>query len=230
MAEEGSKISAFWRDKDLVDAWVRADRSCPDADPLALPRALAVGLVADDGSPVRTVVDVASGAGTFLEAFLKAFPEANGIWCDASPAMLEVARTSLASAGARVSYQLFDMTDLGASAVPWGADVLLSSRATHHLCPDDLMTFYQDAVERVRPGGWVINLDVVGVEDGWRERFRSVRRGLRGDRPEVPPHPHQFPFPTPDHHRAAFRAAGVDDVAMVWKSLHTCLFAGRKGV
>jgi trans-aconitate methyltransferase len=41
------------------------------------------------------VVDVASGAGAFLSVLLDAFPEARGVWTDASPAMLDRARVAL---------------------------------------------------------------------------------------------------------------------------------------
>lgn len=49
-----------------------------------------------------------------------------------------------------------------------------------HLSPDDQMTFYRDAVRRVRPGGWVINLDVAGrlCDRHYAEALLAGRSGM----------------------------------------------------
>jgi hypothetical protein len=83
-----------------------------------LPPRLAATLVADAALPVRTVLDIASGPGAFLETFPTAFPDAGGIWTDGSAAMEEQARERLAGLGNRVEYRLVDMTELDAAGLP----------------------------------------------------------------------------------------------------------------
>jgi hypothetical protein len=89
-----SAAAEVWSDPEFAAAWLSAD-PVGARDLLALPRGIAAALVAYELPHPRLVVDVASGAGAFLSVLLDAFPEARGVWTDASPAMLEKARVAL---------------------------------------------------------------------------------------------------------------------------------------
>lgn len=224
MTEQGRQIAAPWRDPTFVAAWTAGDAM---SDMLAFPRRLAAALVAADRPEARTVIDIASGPGAFLVCFLEEFPAARGVWSDASEAMLDRARESLAPHTERVEFRPGDMTDLDAAGLPAGVDVIVTSRATHHLDRAGLTTFYREATALLASGGWLVNLDHTGPDEVWDKLFRAVRARFAPPRPETKHH-HNYPLPSVDDHLSAYAAAGFTDVEIAWKAFHTCLFMGRK--
>lgn len=226
MTEQGQLAAAAWQEPDFARSWARDDAQ---RDMLDFPRRIAASIVAlDDASPA-TVVDIGSGPGDFLAVFLEAFPAARGVWTDASETMLELARQRLAPFGDRVDYRLADMTDLAGAGLPAGVDVVMTSRAAHHLDPQALSDFYVQAASYLAPGGWLINLDHTLHAGQWDQRLRSARKHVLPARPEGRSHRHDKPLPTVAHHLAGYAAAGIDDVDVPWRAFVTCLFMGRRG-
>lgn len=222
MTEQGLRAAEPWRDVTFAGEWTRHDST---AELLAFPRAVAAALVADDRPTTMRVIDIASGPGDFLATFLDEFTDAIGIWTDTSEAMLELAKPRLARFGERVDFRLVDMTDL--TGLPTEVDAVITSRAAHHLDRDGLADFYRDAARLLAPGGWLINLDHVGPDtDTWDRRLRTVRKRFVGA-PKTRPHHHDYPLTSVRDHLAAYTAAGIDDVEVVWRAFVTCLFAGR---
>jgi SAM-dependent methyltransferase len=224
MTEQGQRVAAVWQDPEFANAW--AERNAMD-DLLAFPRRLAAALVAYDRPDVRLVVDVGSGPGAFLACFLEEFPAARGVWSDASEAMLARARDALAAHCDRVEFKLADMTDLAGGGIPAGADVIVTSRAAHHLDQAGLVAFYLEAAGLLAPGGWLINLDHTGPADVWDKRFRAVRPRFLTQRREEPKHHHNYPLTSIEDHLDAYARAGITDVEIAWKAFFTCLFIGR---
>ena len=173
-----------------------------------------------------------------LEIFLKQFPRAHGIWTDASRPMLDMAYQKLGPFGDRVEYHIVDMTDLDGAGLPGNADVITTSRAAHHLDRDGLISFYAAAASRLKPGGWLVNLDHIGpasqagppaaagFDDVWDQRLRAARKQF-GVTPDGPKHHHNYPLTSVQDHLDAFAAAGVTDVEVPWRAFYTCLFMGR---
>jgi SAM-dependent methyltransferase len=225
MTTEGERAAATWKDPAFARAWTQGDAM---ADILAFPRAIAAAVVAHDRPGVRLIIDIGSGPGAFLAAFLDEFHGASGVWSDASGAMREIAAERLAPYGDRVGYILADMTDLAGGGVPAGADVVTTSRAAHHLDADGLAGFYAEAARHLAPGGWLVNLDHTGPEERWDERLRAVRRRFVKPAERRPSHHHDYPLPSVADHLAAFERAGITDVEIPWKAFFTCLFMGRK--
>ncbi|GHH83782.1 hypothetical protein GCM10018793_46710 [Streptomyces sulfonofaciens] len=227
MPEQSSSAAAVWSDPEFARAWLGADPQGA-GDLLELPRRIAAGLVAEETPAPGLVVDVAGGAGKFLSVLLDAFPGARGVWLDVSATMLDRARSDLARFGDRVDFLMGDMTALRAAGVPGGADVLLSSRASHHLGRAELHGFYREAAGLLAPGGWLVNLDHIAPDDAlWDRRYRSVRTRFTPPRPAATAHHHDGPLPTVRDHLDGYRAAGVNEVDIAWKAFYTCLFAGR---
>jgi SAM-dependent methyltransferase len=225
MTEQGLRAAQPWQDAQFAGAWASTD---VNAELLAFPRAVAAALVAADRPGTVRVVDVASGPGDFLAVFLDEFPAAEGIWTDASAAMLDLARDRLARFGDRVDFRLLDMTDLASGTLPAGVDVVLTSRAAHHLDKTGLAAFYADAARLLAPGGWLLNLDHIGpVTDDWDRRLRSVRKRFQQAAPKAPQHHHNYPLTSVRDHIEAFEGAGLVDVEVVWRAFVTCLFAAR---
>jgi SAM-dependent methyltransferase len=195
---------------------------------LDLPRAIAAEIVAADRPGSRLVIDIGSGPDTLLDRFLAALPGARGVWADVSSAMVSFARDRLATYAPRVDFQLADMTDI--RGLPFPADVIASSHASHHLSPRQLRQFYAEAHTRLAPGGWLVNLDYTySVSAEWDKRLRAARTAL------IPParagqasHDIATP-PTAAEHLGALRAAGFTDLDVPWRAFPTCLFMARRG-
>jgi trans-aconitate methyltransferase len=224
MTEYGARPAERWGDPDFARRWARNDTL---ADLLALPRSIAAATVGLNAPDVSLVVDIASGPGDFLAVMLEKFPSARGLWTDISRTMRDLARDRLAPYAGRVDFILADMTDLRDVAAD--ADVITTSRASHHLDADGLLAFYAQAAARLAPGGWLINLDHVGSHGAWEARMRAVREFYRPAPREQTGHRHEHPLPSVDDHFGAFAAAGITDTEMIWRAFSTCLFMGQVG-
>jgi SAM-dependent methyltransferase len=236
MTAQGEEAAAAWRVPDYARTWAERDSL---RDLLDFPRHLAAAIVAEDNPAPGVILDVGAGPGAVTEVFLEEFPDARGIWTDASDAMLEMARERLAPFGNRVEYHIVDMTALKDAPLPPAVDVITTSRAAHHLDRDGLFAFYASAADRLAPGGWFVNLDHIGPasKDGpageagydevWDARLRRVRNrfGVTADGPK---HHHNYPLTSFADHFAALDAAGITDAELAWRSFYTCLFMGRK--
>lgn len=232
---QGERAAATWRDVEFARSWAENDSF---SDLLDFPRRIAAALVSLDNPEPRYIVDVGAGPGVMLEVFLTQFASAQGIWTDASDAMLELAKQRLAPFGDRVEYHIADMTDLAGAGLPGTADVITTSRAAHHLDRAGLLAFYADAAARLVPGGWLVNLDHIGpasqagppgaagYDEVWDQRLRAARRKI-GARHEGPKHHHNYPLTSISDHFDAFAAAGISDVEVPWRAFFTCLFMGR---
>lgn len=235
MTTQGERAAASWQDEGFARSWAEHDSF---RDLLDFPRRMAATIVAGDNPAPATIVDVAAGPGAVLAVFLERFPDASGVWTDASRAMLDLARKRLAPFGDRVEYRVADMTDLDGADLPAGVDVITTSRAAHHLDRDGLISFYAAAVRRLKPGGWLVDLDHIGpasqagppaaagYDNVWDQRLRAARTEL-GVTPDGPRHHHNYPLTSLSDHLDAFAAAGVTDVEVPWRAFYTCLFMGR---
>lgn len=226
MTEQGVRAAEQWRESEFVSEWVKADSVL---GMLEFPRRIAAALVNQARPRTTRLIDVGSGTGAFLAAFLDEFPEATGVWTDASEAMLDIAREKLAPYGGRVEYQLVDMTAIADAGLPTDVDVVMTSRAAHHLDRAGLFRFYADCAALLAPGGWVVNLDHIGPrDDDWDKLLRAVRKRFQPPGKAARPHHHNYPLTSVRDHDDALDAAGFTDHETVWRGLITCLFAGRK--
>ena len=214
-----------WESADYVDQWLDEDVM---ADLLALPRRISVALVEDAGLEVRHVVDLGSGHGPYLAAFLEAFPRARGTWVDISPPMEAEARERLARFDDRVTFVLSDVERLGDIAIE-PASVVCSSRALHHLSAEALAEVYRAIARLVEPGGFVFNLDHVGAPGELEQAYRRIRAGFTGERKKpLKPHRHDYPLTSAERHAASMEAAGFQHADVPWRMLYTALIAARR--
>ena len=214
-----------WHSQEYVEDWLGEDVI---ADLLSLPRRISVELVSDAGIDVTHVVDLGSGHGPYLELFLRSFPSARGTWVDSSEAMEKVARERLADLGDRVRFVLADVERLGEVEVE-PAEVVISSRALHHLSPEALAAVYRAIGGVVVPGGFVFNLDHVGAPGDWEQAYRRIRDQFTPPRKrELRPHRHDYPLPTAEAHMRCATDAGFVAPDIPWRAFYTALIAARK--
>jgi trans-aconitate methyltransferase len=210
-------------DEKLAARWTAADSL---KELLVLPRRISATVIAADRPGTALVVDVGSGPGDYLSTMLDTFPAARGVWTDVSPAMADIARPALAPYRDRVEFRLVDLEDL--SPLPDQADVITTSRASHHFDADTLARFYASAAGHHAPRGWLVNLDHVLSPGAWDRRLRDSRAAMIPPKKDGTGHTHDKPLPMVEEHLAALAAAGFEDVAMPWRSFYTVLFMARK--
>lgn len=194
-------------------------------DFLELPRQMAIAIAAAGLPEVSRVIDVGSGPGDFLAVALERCPGASGVWIDLSPAMEPLARARLRGFAGRVQFTLSGLDQLNRVVQAGSADLIVSSRVTHHLGADALAAFYTDAATALRPGGWLANLDHVTIGEPWATRLRQARTGLVA--PNQPSHAHDRPLPTVDQHLTALTAAGFSDFDVPWRAFYTVLILAK---
>src|SRR5579875_2750381 len=150
---------AGWADESTALGWARSDAVRGLLD---LPWRLAVEVAAADLREITQVVDVGSGPGDFLAVALARCPRARGIWIDVSPAMERLARTRLGAQADRVRFTVTDLAEMHRAVPARSADLIVSSRVTHHLDAAALAGFYRWAASALRPGGWLANWTMCG--------------------------------------------------------------------
>jgi SAM-dependent methyltransferase len=215
-------LGAAWAEDSVALDWAAGDGL---RDFLDLPRHMAVAIAAADLSEINRVVDVGSGPGDFLAVALEGCPAASGVWIDLSPAMEALARARLSPCAGRVQFALSDLDHLNRVVPAGSADLIVSSRITHHLGADGLTAFYAATAIALRPGGWVANLDHILIHEPWAARLRQARRELVA--PDQPSHAHDRPLPTVDQHLAALTAAGFTDFDVPWRAFYTVLILAK---
>ena len=215
-----------WQSGDYAAAWAAEDVMAPL---LETPRQISAALVADAGLEVGHVVDLGSGPGAYLGYMLETFPGARGTWVDGSPAMLEMAKPALAPFGERVTFVVDQLEELDPRAFA-PADVVVSSRALHHLSHASLAEVYRALAAALTPGGFVFNLDHVGSpDDYWHGAYRRVREQFIGRRRNrLQPHRQDGPLPPATAHLESMTAAGLVYADVPWRFLMTALLVARK--
>jgi tRNA (cmo5U34)-methyltransferase len=213
-----------WQSADYVGRWAGDDVM---AALLETPRRISAALVVDDAASVTHVVDVGAGEGPYLAEMLRTFDGARGTWLDSSEPMLERAQEALAEFGSRVRFVLGPAEELAHAGIA-PADLVVSSRALHHLRPDDLARAYREVRELLTPGGWFFNLDHVGADAGWEQRYRRIRHLFTGKRRQaLRPHREDAPLQPLSAHVRLLEQAGFSAVDVPWRMLYTALIAAR---
>jgi ubiquinone/menaquinone biosynthesis C-methylase UbiE len=118
--------------------------------------------------PVRTFLDLGSGAGAVAAAVLTKFPDATAVLVDFSPAMLEQARSRFGD-----DQTMIVQADLGNGA--WVQtvtakspfDAIVSGYAIHHLSHERKRSLYEEIFHLLAPGGSFINIEHVASPSSW---------------------------------------------------------------
>jgi len=207
----------------------------PWGDRLSVPRRLAATVVAADNPSPKLITDVGSHQGEFLEAFMQEFPTAKGQWTEPVEKSHKNALLRLGRFGHRVSYVIgCGARDISLGCVSKGTDVLITSWLSIHQDLPGIQKFYKEAADMLPSGGWVANIDHVRSENPvWSKRFAAARqdatkKGLTSNTEGPGVHHADFVTPTLDDQIAALKAAGIDDVQVVWREYDTVLIMGRK--
>jgi len=130
-------------------------------------------------SPERQLraLDLGVGTGYFAEKFLRRHPDAQVLAIDGAAAMVDLARTRLGPLAERVHFIVGDFRDLPRLLSEGESfDVVFSSYALHHLHRQDKQVVVRQVWERLEPGGWFLNADILVAESPEIEqRIQEIR-------------------------------------------------------
>jgi len=199
-------------------------------DKLSTPRLIAAAVVATDNPSPKLIVDVGSFTGEFLEAFLDKFPAGRGQWTEPVDGNKVNAQRRFARFGPRVDYVIgCPGRDISLGCVPKNVDVLVTSWLSIHQNAEGIKKFYKLAYEKLPSGGWLVNLDHTSMETPeWERRFSMARLGFHALWEGPPIHHPDFKPLTVGENVEAMKAAGFEEIQVVWKSFNTVLFMARK--
>jgi ubiquinone/menaquinone biosynthesis C-methylase UbiE len=225
-----------WNVPERVREYVeRVDR---DIDQRAEGFAVLAALIPFPREAQISVLDVGSGQGLVASRLLDAFPASHAIGLDVSEQMGEVARDRMAHYGDRFSFVLGDFLEGGLPEQMTGSfDVVVSSRALHHVPVHQKRVLYGTIYTALRPGGCFFNLDGVSPPDErLRPLYRQATARMRGtDVAPVRDETRSTRGPSAGHHFQSleqelhlFREAGFERVDCVWKRLAQALIGGYK--
>lgn len=207
----------------------------PAGDQLGPARRLAAAVVAQALPAPRSIVDVGSFTGEFLEAFMQRFPQSRGQWTEPVSGNEANAKKRLARFGQQVGYVIgCPSRDISQGCVPADVDVLLTSWLSIHQDLNGIRRFYRQAAAMLPAGGWLVNLDhVAAVQPRWDERLRGARAelapaGLNAMVEGPPVHHPEYATPSLESQLASLREVGFSDVNVVWRRLDTVLLMARK--
>jgi trans-aconitate 2-methyltransferase len=133
----------------------------------------------------ETVLDAGCGSGRVTRLLLERLPEGKVIGVDASPSMIEEARSNLAGFGDRVELQTMNLTDL---ELDEAVDAVFSNATFHWIADHDRL--FARLAAAMRPGGaleaqcggegnvaeWKRAVEAIAGEERFAPYFRGMRQ------------------------------------------------------
>ena len=230
--------AAIWKSEAIVGEWRTGAEERERRRATGL-RLLAELLPFGDDEPF-TFADLGAGAGAAACAVLSRFPRSTGVLADFSPQMMGEGVEQLRPFEGRYRYVELDLaTGAWPEAIPTSLDAVITAFFVHHLPDPRKAELFGEIWDRLRPGGWFVNLDPVKAPDEVVEATWE-RINDRLD-PEAAEHrAHRTPAQQArweNHVRymapiepqlGLLRAAGFEAVDIHWKHLENVLYGGRR--
>lgn len=152
-----------WSSKEYVQDWARRqDRYEDERRPQFQMLADAIPFARDES--IR-ILDVGAGYGALAQFLLEQFPNATAVCQDGSKEMVKLGRRRMAKLQDRIDYVIADFSNPGWSrAIDGSFDVVVSTIAIHNVRdPGVIEEIYKEIFHILKPGGCLLNLDLVFV-------------------------------------------------------------------
>jgi SAM-dependent methyltransferase len=148
-----------WKDPADAEQW---DREHLATNPV---RAEHLGLLVDyvGHLGLAQLLDLGCGTGVVDEMVLDRAGGSSVVGLDSSPAMLEIARRRLSRFGARAHLLEADLADVSGLGSPGPFDAAIAVQSLHHLAAPALQPLLGWTRTVLKPGGWLLIADRVGV-------------------------------------------------------------------
>jgi len=179
------------------------------------------------------VLDIGSGHGVLAASVLDAYPNAQAIGLDLSEAMMEEGRKRMARFGDRFRYHVGEFSDGTLPKDLEGAfDVVMSSRAIHHITAEAKQRLFAEIHGRLNQGGCFLDIDNMRPRDEvLRDRYAEIRDPVRAaaqrERRRMGGGGREHSDPVPEQ-LAWLRQAGFQHVDCFWKKLDRAMIGGYK--
>ncbi len=238
MTDAPDTNAAVWKSDEGISSWVSAADERERR--YAVPREMMAQLLpfADDGE--FTFVDLGAGTGAAARAVLERYRRARAILADFSPQMMAEGERALAPYQGRYTYVEFDLT--GGSwpdGIPAAVPAVISSLSVHHLADARKQELFREVYQRLEPGGWYLNFDLVTagdpvIEAAWQragDRRYPEAAHRRGHRTEADQRrwENHVRYLIPLAPQIGFlHAAGFEGVDVYWKELDYVIYGGRR--
>jgi tRNA (cmo5U34)-methyltransferase len=228
MQQPAERGTHNWRlAADARDYVARVDREDRRAEGLTLIPPLVIRQPNDQ----LRVLDIGTGQGLLAALLLDAFPNASAVGLDSSEPMRDIVAERMAAYGDRFRFVFGDFVNGELPpAVRGPFDVVVASRAIHHVPSRGKRLLYAAIYSALAPGGAFFNLDGVrSVEEDLREVYRAAGGrppGFRPDEEQARLSGHYFE--TLDEQLEFLRAAGFRLVDCFWKRLDLVLIGGYR--
>ena len=135
-----------------------------------------IQLLLETGADAKgLLVDIGGGSGRFVKKYLDAFPRANALIVDSSPAFLKVAEDYLRAYTGRVTLVESKIENEWESYLPTAPSVVYSMSCIHHLLSEEKSLIYRRSADLIAKDGWFINVDeIYGYsDDAYRRHLES---------------------------------------------------------
>ena len=233
--------------------WTESDSAIHRAlAAIAVPRraemiaAITAGVPFAQSRAIR-ILDLGAGEGLLSEALLTKFRAATLTALDGSESMRAAANSRLQAFGDRARVAAFDLASLDWWDRMFGADLVVSSLAVHHLNDAKKQYFYRAAADRLADAGALIIADIIepqhpaaraAAADRWDALARAQAAAY--DAPELfaryqEERWNHFRYPDAAdhpsallHHLVWLRHAGFAGVDCLWMDAGHAVFAGFK--
>jgi SAM-dependent methyltransferase len=183
-----NSIAEHWKERDSLGFLEYGDLLVPERETQI---ATLVRLLPADAAEAFTVLELGPGGGALARALLEAYPQLHYVGLDASPAMLDHLRHTLAPFGDRVELRQGELADRGwRRSLPGPFRGVLSSLVVHHLDGPGKRRLFRDLVKELEPGGGLLIADIVEPEtpqakelyaQQWEDAVRRRSLEKRGD-------------------------------------------------
>ncbi len=238
MPEATDTNAAFWKSDEHIAQWVASadERERHRRDQ----RRLLAELLPLDQQAAFTFIDLGAGTGAAARVVLDAYPNATAVLADFSPQMMDEGAKALAPYAGRYRYVELDLAHgTWPEAMPAQVPAVISSLCVHHLPDDRKRSLFAEILDRLTPGGWYLNYDVVAAGDpvvgeAWE------RAGDRRDPAAAEARHHRTPeqqrryenhvrYMIPLAPQLQFLAeVGFEGVDVYWKQLDAVIYGGRR--
>lgn len=192
-------------------------------------------------------LDLGVGTGVFSKMFLDKYTDSSVVAIDGASSMLELAKVRLGELSQRVEWVVSDFRAIPAEFIrPDTFDVVISSYALHHLSAQEKLAVLKSVVRALKPGGWILNADLVVAEaPDIEQRIQEIRVNAIAGRAPVQDErfcsieatrqfldeleaTEQDQPQTLDQDIRTFRQSGITNAEVLWREYREAVIGGSK--
>jgi len=234
---DNSPESAVWHSDEFIHHWVDEAEARESRHRSQL--RLMGELLPFDRQTRFTFLDLGAGTGSAASMILDVYPLSTAILADYSRPMMLAGENEMQRFAGRFRYIEFDMSaDRWPQQVPNMLDAVVTSMCIHHIPDGRKQGLFREIHDRLAPGGWYLNYDVVNTADpvvtaAWeRVHARNPEGGDRDGPQTALDHAghddHVRNITALESQIGFLRAAGFEGIDVYWKRLDSVIYGGRR--